>query len=63
MHSIRRPDSQREKAFEKAIIWAGQNGLKIDITMGDYMCITRLHKRKISPILPGILPVSTTLEE
>jgi len=50
-------------AFEKVIIWAGQNGLKIDMNKVDYICFTCPHKRKIPPIPPMILPTSTNTGE
>jgi len=40
-----------QKAFERVIAWADQNGLKIDIDKVDYICFIRLHK-KILPIPP-----------
>ena len=46
-------------AFEKVIMWAGQNGLKIDMNKVEYICFTCPHKRKIPQILPLTLPTST----
>ncbi len=48
---------------EKVIAWAEQNSLRIDMNKVDYICFTCPHKRKIPPIPPKVLPMSTNPRE
>ena len=59
IHNIRQSDNQYEKAAE-SVRDGDQMGraewIKFDMNKVDYMYFTRLHKRKISPIPPVLLP-------